>query len=95
MDKMGNITKTDKELGQKLREIRTNHQLSVRAVVDKSGGRFKPSILSAYERGERAMTVSRFVQLCEVYGVAASEVLEEVITAPEHHFCSECGHQVI
>ncbi len=88
------MEKINKALGHKLREIRTSRHLSVRAVEDKSGGAFKASILSAYERGERAMTVGRFVQLCEVYGATASEVLDEVITAPEHHFCSECGQQV-
>jgi hypothetical protein len=38
-------------------------------------GEFKASVVGAYERGERAISVQRFVSLSDVYGTPASELL--------------------
>jgi hypothetical protein len=38
-------------------------------------GEFKASVVGAYERGERAISVQRFVSLSEVYSTPASELL--------------------
>ena len=42
-----------------------------------SQGEFKASALSAYERGERSLTVARFVRLAEFYGVDAADLLRQ------------------
>lgn len=43
-----------------------------------SRGRFKPSATGGYERGERAITLERFCELCELYGVTPDRLLAEV-----------------
>lgn len=40
-----------------------------------TGGEFKASVVGAYERGERAISVHRFVKLAQVYQVAPAELL--------------------
>jgi transcriptional regulator with XRE-family HTH domain len=40
-----------------------------------TAGEFKASVVGAYERGERAISVQRFVSLAGVYGVPAAELL--------------------
>jgi hypothetical protein len=40
-----------------------------------SDGEFKASVVGAYERGERAMSVQRMVRLSGIYGVDAAELL--------------------
>ena len=40
-----------------------------------TGGEFKASVVGAYERGERALSVQRLVRLAEVYAVPAADLL--------------------
>jgi transcriptional regulator with XRE-family HTH domain len=49
-----------------------------------TGGEFKASVVGAYERGERAISVQRFVRIAEVYGFTPSDLLPEIAT-PEGH----------
>lgn len=44
-------------------------------VESHTGGEFKASVVGAYERGERAISVQRFVSLSGVYGTPASDLL--------------------
>lgn len=44
-------------------------------VETRTDGEFKASVVGAYERGERAISVQRFVRLAESYSVPASELL--------------------
>lgn len=46
-------------------------------VQESSNGRFKPSAVGGYERGERSVSIERFCQLAEVYGVPADRLLAE------------------
>lgn len=64
-----------RQLGDHLRRIRLQQDLSLQAVQDCSGGEFKLSILGAYERGERAISVPRLLRLAAVYGVPATRLL--------------------
>ena len=66
----------DPVLGARLREIRERCGWSQREVEVRSGGEIKQSILSAYERGVRALSVPRLLRLAEIYGVSAVELLE-------------------
>jgi transcriptional regulator with XRE-family HTH domain len=52
--------------------------LTLRDVTSASHGRFKPSVLGAYERGERSISLARFCELAETYGVPADRLLGEV-----------------
>ena len=51
----------------------------------RSGGRFKPSVIGGYERGERSISLARFVELANFYGVPPDRLLGEVLAeiAPE------------
>jgi transcriptional regulator with XRE-family HTH domain len=62
-------------LGQRLRAARRHRGWSLGDVESQTDGEFKASVVGAYERGERAISVQRFVSLAEIYGTAASDLL--------------------
>jgi transcriptional regulator with XRE-family HTH domain len=64
-----------KDLGAKLRAIRTQQGLSLHGVEEKSQGRWKAVVVGSYERGDRAVTVQRLAELADFYGVPVQELL--------------------
>lgn len=62
-------------LGQRLRAARRHRGWSLGDVETHTDGEFKASVVGAYERGERAISVQRFVSLAEIYGITASDLL--------------------
>lgn len=62
-------------LGQRLRAARRHRGWSLGDVEAQTDGEFKASVVGAYERGERAISVQRFVNLADIYGAAASDLL--------------------
>ncbi|HET9258948.1 MAG TPA: helix-turn-helix transcriptional regulator [Acidimicrobiia bacterium] len=62
-------------LGQRLRAARRHRGWSLGDVETHTDGEFKASVVGAYERGERAISVQRFSRLAEIYGTPASELL--------------------
>ncbi len=62
-------------LGDNLRVQRKKLDFSLSTVQRLSQDEFKASVLGAYERGERAMTVYRLSVLCSIYGVHPIAVL--------------------
>jgi transcriptional regulator with XRE-family HTH domain len=60
--------------GEVLREIRMGRNLSLRQVTVRSGGRFKPSSVASYERGERQISLERLFALADVYQVAPERI---------------------
>ena len=73
--------------GSVLRQIRTGRSLSLRQVTVRSGGRFKPSSIASYERGERQISLERLFALADVYGVAA----ERIVAAIAHRLEAQRG----
>lgn len=65
------------KVGALLRDARRQRRLSLQAVEARSGHEFKASVLGAYERGERTISVPRLVRLARVYGVPASQLVPE------------------
>lgn len=63
------------ELGERLRNVRQQQDLSLHDVEDASDGELKASVVGAYERGERAVSVSRLRALAEFYRVPVSSLL--------------------
>jgi transcriptional regulator with XRE-family HTH domain len=63
------------QVGDRLRAIRRQKGLSLHEVEARSGQEFKASVLGAYERGERALSVARLVRLAELYDVPADQLL--------------------
>jgi len=66
-----------KSLGARLRSIRQQQGLSLQGVEEKSNGRWKAVVVGSYERGDRAVTVSRLAELAEFYRVPVSELLPD------------------
>jgi transcriptional regulator with XRE-family HTH domain len=66
-----------KSLGSRLRAIRQQQGLSLQGVEEKSNGRWKAVVVGSYERGDRAVTVSRLAELADFYRVPVSELLPE------------------
>jgi transcriptional regulator with XRE-family HTH domain len=71
--------------GEVLREIRTERGLSLRQVTVRSGGRFKPSSVASYERGERQISLERLFALLDVYGVAPERAVGAITHRLETH----------
>jgi transcriptional regulator with XRE-family HTH domain len=63
------------QIGDRLRAIRRQQGLSLHDVEARSGQEFKASVLGAYERGERALSVSRLLRLAELYEVPSDQLL--------------------
>lgn len=62
-------------LGDRLRRVRQQQGLSLHEVEDNSQGSLKASVVGAYERGERAVSITRLQRLAEFYRVPVSELL--------------------
>ena len=63
------------DVGARLRAVRRQKRLSLQAVAASSGGEFKASVLGAYERGERAISVPRLQRLARLYQVPVDQLL--------------------
>jgi transcriptional regulator with XRE-family HTH domain len=64
-----------KAVGARLRSLRRQRGLSLLAVEDASGREFKASVLGAYERGERVISVLRLQRLAALYRVPVDQLL--------------------
>jgi transcriptional regulator with XRE-family HTH domain len=64
-----------RSVGERLRAIRRQKGLSLHDVEARSEHEFKASVLGAYERGERAISVPRLLRLAELYRVPADQLL--------------------
>lgn len=63
------------KVGERLRTIRKQKRLSLQEVEATSGEEFKASVLGAYERGERAISVPRLERLAAYYNVPVYQLL--------------------
>lgn len=64
-----------RRVGQRLRAIRRQKGLSLQEVESASGHEFKASVLGAYERGERIISVPRLQRLAGYYDVPVDQLL--------------------
>ena len=62
-------------VGERLRAVRKQKHLSLQAVEAGSEQEFKASVLGAYERGERAISVPRLQRLAKYYNVPVDQLL--------------------
>src|SRR5947207_9376093 len=62
-------------VGERLRAIRLQKGLSLHDVEQASSKEFKASVLGAYERGERSISVPRLQRLAIFYGVPVDQLL--------------------
>ena len=63
------------QVGERLRAIRKQKRLSLHDVEAQSEQEFKASVLGAYERGERALSLPRLDRLARFYRVPVDQLL--------------------
>jgi transcriptional regulator with XRE-family HTH domain len=66
-----------RRVGERLRLIRKQKGLSLQEVEATSEQEFKASVLGAYERGERAISVPRLQRLAKFYTVPVDQLLPQ------------------
>ncbi len=64
-----------KKVGDRLRAIRRQKGMSLQEAEEASVQEFKASVLGAYERGERAISVPRLQRLARFYNVPVDQLL--------------------
>ncbi len=64
-------------VGKRLRTVREQRLYSLQAVERESNHEFKSSVIGAYERGERIMTVQRLERLAQFYDVPITHLLPQ------------------
>ena len=78
-----------RKVGERLRVIRRQKRLSLQEVEASSNEEFKASVLGAYERGERAISVPRLQRLARFYNVP----VDQLLPADEGPAFGEAGHR--
>ena len=63
-------------VGEKLRRMRQDRNMSLQEVCARSGGSFVVSTLSAYERGKRSLSLERLCELAAIYGQSPMALLD-------------------
>lgn len=71
-----------RKVGDRLRVIRRQKRLSLQEVEATSNEEFKASVLGAYERGERAISVPRLERLAKFYNVPVDQLLPREDAVP-------------
>ncbi len=73
----GTLLSYNEAVGQRLRSIRKQRGLSLQDVEEISGREFKASVLGAYERGERALSLPRLQRLAAFFNVSPGQLLPQ------------------
>jgi transcriptional regulator with XRE-family HTH domain len=66
------------EIGRAIRRARLDRGMTLKELADSSAGRFRPTSLAGYERGERTISVVRFCELCRLLDVQPGRLLQEI-----------------
>jgi transcriptional regulator with XRE-family HTH domain len=78
-------------VGIRLRAVRRQKRLSLQAVERNSRDEFKASVLGAYERGERTISVPRLQRLAQLYSVPVDQLLPIDPLSPDGRHASAVG----
>ena len=82
-------------IGRRLRAIRGQKGLSLQQVEELSGQEFKASVVGAYERGERSLSLPRMQRLAEFFGVPVDQLLPPSDRSPGQGMPSASGGGVV
>lgn len=74
----------DRAVGSALRRARDVAGLTLKDVERLTEGRFKPSTVAGYERGERSISVSRFLALARFYGALPDGLLADAMVFSDY-----------
>jgi transcriptional regulator with XRE-family HTH domain len=79
------VPEADVRVGAQLRRVRMQQDLSLHDVEARSDGEFKASVLGAYERGERSLSLTRLHLLADFFRVPVRELLprEPAVSDPD------------
>jgi transcriptional regulator with XRE-family HTH domain len=69
-------------LGERLRAIRSQQDLTLQDVEEKSDGEWKAVVIGSYERGDRAISVAKLARLAQFYGVPLRDLLPRTDPQP-------------
>lgn len=78
--RQADLDEFDRSLGERLRAARKRRNWSLHDVEKFSDSEFKSSVLGAYERGERSVSVQRLHRLAQIYAV---DVVQLIPTEPD------------
>lgn len=70
-----------RKVGARLRSLRKQRGLTLQQVEVLSNKRLKGSLLAAYERGDRNISVTRLAQIATLYSVPVNQLLPEEMDA--------------
>ena len=70
---------TARSLGEAIRDARTKAGLTLRDLERVSDGRFKPSAVGGYERGERDISAERLIELSFTLGTTPEELVGDAM----------------
>ena len=84
-----------RRVGQRLRAIRRQKRLSLQEVEAASDQEFKASVLGAYERGERVISVPRLQRLADFYSVPVDQLLPREGEAPPAATTGDGGGEAV
>lgn len=65
----------NQRVGERLRAIRKQKKMSLQELESMSNEEFKASVVGAYERGERSVSLPRLRRLAEIYNVPTEQLL--------------------
>ncbi|HEX9889291.1 MAG TPA: transcriptional regulator [Nitriliruptorales bacterium] len=66
-----------RQLGERLRAIRAQQDLTLQEVEERSAGRWKAVVVGSYERGDRAISITKLAELGRFYGVPLADLLPQ------------------
>ncbi len=66
-------------MGRTLRRARAARGLTLKEVASASGGRFSSTAVAGYERGERNISLQRFCELADFYGIEPERLLADAL----------------
>lgn len=84
-----------RQVGERLRAIRQQKRLSLQDVEEGSEFEFKASVLGAYERGERAISVPRLHRLAQFYNIPVDQLLPRSSLSKSPEFIDITDPEVI
>lgn len=82
-------------VGRRLRAIRGQKGMSLQQVEELSDQEFKASVVGAYERGERSLSLPRMQRLAGFYGVPVDQLLPQSDRSPGAGVSVEPVHSVV
>ncbi len=86
-------TTYQERLGSRLRAIRGQQGLTLHDVEARSDGEWKAVVVGSYERGDRAVSVSKLSRLAKFYGVPLVDLLP--VTGPAAPAANEGAKRLI